>query len=111
MTKLTEGPFDVHEGAVGLEIHQASDEHGTRPLADVDPENLLPDKEAHALARVFAAAPDLLAACKAALEALRVSRPLSTPKQSNSKEVSASVLAAASRQLHDAIRKAESEGA
>ena len=51
---FTAGPWCVHSGARGLEIHPADDEHGENPIADV--------LTSEADARVLAAAPELLAA-------------------------------------------------
>ena len=116
MSKHTEGPWWIMndgrgdgkpwvahmEAAAGLTVGSPAN---TEPICRVS--GYLQPVEANTA--LICAAPDLLAACKAALEALRVSRPLSTPKQSNSKEVSASILAAASRQLSAAIQKAEEQ--
>ena len=69
MSKHTEGPWDVHETSIGLEIHPLSDEDGVETIADVNHESTshITLGQARANAHLIAAAPDLLAACKAAL--------------------------------------------
>ena len=69
-TKHTKGPWVIHYGSAGPEIHPTDDKEGSVVIADVTTESV-GNEQAEINAQLLATSPELLEACEGAVGVIR----------------------------------------